>query len=130
MPIAVQVDHEKRRIVAQASGALGVRDLFSYQAGIASRPELAGYDEIFDATLVNDIRDVHADGLKELAHLAASSDSASHPSKFVIVAPQDVYYGLGRMYESLRECAPHSARELATFRTRGEAERWLDAKEE
>ena len=49
------------------------------------------------------------------------------PSKFAIVAPQDLYFGLGRMYESLRESAPHSSRRIAAFRSRAEAERWLDA---
>ncbi len=130
MPIAYQIDPDKHQIVATATGILNKRDLFAYQDGIASQPALAGYDEIFDATQVEGLVDIDLDSLKKLARVAASSDVADKFSKFVIVAARDLHFGLGRMYESFRECVPQSNRELAAFHSREEAERWLEAKEE
>lgn len=127
MPISYQTVPGKRRIVAEASGAIGQQDLFAYQKDVGARPEWVGFDEIFDVSHVDSLLDIRIDNLKALADLAASMDKPGLPSKFAIVAPQDLYFGLGRMYESLRESAPHSSRRIAAFRSRAEAERWLDA---
>jgi len=127
MTIAYQADPGKRRIVAGASGAIGQQDLFAYQKAVGTRPEWTGFDELFDVSRVDNLLDIRIDNLKAVADLAASMDKPELPSKFAIVAPQDLYFGLGRMYESLRESAPHSSRRIAAFRSRAEAERWLDA---
>ena len=127
MPITYQVDHGQRRIAAVASGAIGERDLFAYQTDIKSQPALAGYDEIVDVAQVDGLLDINIHNLRKLAALAASSDVPDKPSKFVIVAPQDVYFGLSRMYESFREGLPRSRRKLAVFHSREEAEDWLSA---
>ncbi|MGD9611902.1 MAG: hypothetical protein AB7V22_03285 [Kiritimatiellia bacterium] len=126
MPISYQADPGKRRIVAEASGAIGQQDLFAYQKDVGTRPEWAGLDEIFDVSHVDSLLDIHIDNLKALAQYAAGMDRPEQPTKFAIVAPQDLYFGLGRMYESLRESVPHATRQVAAFRTRAEAERWLD----
>ena len=126
MPISYHAEPAKHRIVAEASGAIGQQDLFAYQKDVGARPEWAGYDELFDVSHVASLLDIRIDNLKALADLAASMDQPGLPSKFAIVAPQDLYFGLGRMYESLRESAPHSSRRIAAFRSRAEAERWLE----
>ena len=130
MSITYQIDHGKRRILAIATGALGVRDLVAFQQEIGSDSTFSGYDAIFDASWVDSLLDLNIDNLKRLAVLAASSDVAGMPSKLVIVAPQEVYFGLGRMYGSFRTCVPGSCRVSATFRSRKEAERWLDVRNE
>ena len=127
MPIVYRADPAMRRILAEASGPIGQQDLFAYKRAVGARPEWAGYDEVLDVSLVDSLLDIRLDNLKAVADFAASLDQPEQPSKFAIVAPQDLYFGLGRMYESLRESAPHSSRRIAAFRTRAEAERWLDA---
>ena len=127
MPVSFQADASKRRIFAQASGAIGQQDLFAYQKDVGLNPELAGFDELLDLALVESLLDIRLDNLKALAHYAASMDDPKQPSKFALVAPQDLFFGLGRMYESLRESAPNASRQVAAFRTRAEAEAWLDA---
>ena len=127
MPIHIQVDHDRRRVVGVASGTLEDRDLFSYQKEVGRFP---GYDGIFDGTAVEHLQDVNPASLKKLADAAAAADVADHHAKLAIVAAQDVHFGLGRMYESLRECAPHATKEAAVFHTLAEAEQWLAAKDE
>lgn len=126
MPIAYQANLAKRRILAEATGAVGSQDLFAYQKDVGTRPEWAGYDELLDVSRVDRLLDIRLDNLKALANFAAGMDKPDLPSKFAIVAPQDLYFGLGRMYESLRESVPNASRRVAAFRTRADAERWLD----
>lgn len=127
MPITYQADADKHRIVAEATGTLGQQDLFGYQKDLGGRADLSGFDELFDLSLVESLLDIRLDNLKALAQYAASMDKPELPSKFAIVAPQDLFFGLGRMYGSLRESAPNASRQSAAFRTRDEAEAWLDA---
>ena len=127
MSILVQVDHDQRRVVGIASGTLEDRDLFAYQQEAGRFPD---YDEIFDGTAVEHLQDINPACLKKLADVAAAADRADRESKLVIIASQDVHFGLGRMYGSLRECAPHATKKSAVFHTREEAEQWLAAKEE
>ncbi len=126
MPVIIHVDHERRRVVGTATGTLEDRDLFTYQEK-AGRYE--GYDEIFDGTAVERLQDIHPATLMKLAGVAAATDTEK-PAKLAIVATQDVHFGMGRMYESFRECAPNASRKLGIFHSREEAEQWLDANEE
>ena len=123
----IQIDHERRRVVGVAAGTLEDRDLFAYQKEAGRYPD---YDEVFDGTAVDRLRDITSASLKKLADVAAAADRADRNAKLVIIASQDVHFGLGRMYGSLRECAPHATKKSAVFHTREEAEQWLAAKEE
>ena len=127
MSILVQVDHDQRRVVGIASGTLEDRDLFAYQQEAGRFPD---YDEIFDGTAVEHLQDINPACLKKLADVAAAADRADRAAKLVIIASQDVHFGLGRMYGSLRECSPHATKKSAVFHTWEEAEQWLAAKEE
>ena len=122
MPIQIQLDHDRRRIVGVVSDTLEGRDLFAYQTEAGRFPD---YDEIFDGTAVAHLQDVNSASLKKLAGVAAATDSPNRHAKLAIVATQDVHFGLGRMYESFRECVPHATKEAAVFHTREEAEQWL-----
>lgn len=123
MSVTIHVDHEKRRVVGTATGTLEDRDLFAYQEAAGKHP---GYDELFDGTAVERLQDIRPASLMKLASAAAAADIAKS-SKLAIVATQDVHFGMGRMYESFRECAPNANRDLAIFHTREEAEQWLAA---
>jgi hypothetical protein len=125
VPIAVQVDHARRLVIAQASGILSDEEVFGYQRQIWSDPAVAGYDELVDMTRVEEIRLPSHQRARELAALSASMDRPAHETKFAIVAPQDVAFGLGRMYEMLREMQPGGGKQVAVFRTQREAMAFL-----
>jgi len=125
MPVSYTVDHEQRRIVALAAGTVGEQNLIDYQKDIGRRPELAGYNEIFDVTQVDSLLDINFTGLKRVADLAASMDGSGPPPRLAIVANRDMIFGLGRMYEAFREAAPQANKKVAVFHSRQEAEEWL-----
>lgn len=125
MPIRYQVNAERRLILAVASESIGERDLIGYQQDIGTRPELAGFDELIDLSLVDSLLDIHLSTIKRVADLATSMERAHSPSKLAIVAPQDIYFGLGRMFEAFRTRSSQTRKQVSVFRSLLEAERWL-----
>ena len=125
MPIQYQINTGQRRILAVATGSIGERDLVGYQQDIGSRPELAGFDELIDLSLVDSLLDIHLSTIKHVADLAAAMEHDHPPSKLAIVAPQDIYFGLGRMFEAFRTQSDHTRKQVSVFRSLLEAEQWL-----
>jgi hypothetical protein len=127
MPITYRVDNARRRVVATASGTLTESDVFGYQREAWSNAEVAGFDEIVDMTGVVEIvlPSPASDQLRDLAAASAEMDVLAS-SRFAIVAPGDLAYGLGRMYGVYREQDRRSTKQVRVFRTMDEAVAWLD----
>jgi hypothetical protein len=121
MPIDYSIDHSRRLVIAKGSGVFTDDDVFGYQRSVWSRPDVAGYDELVDMTDVTEIALPSPNRVRDLADEAAAMDRATGGGKFAIVAPQDVAYGLGRMYEANRELTGKSTKQVAVFRTMPEA---------
>jgi hypothetical protein len=52
-------------------------------------------------------------------------DPSSPASKLAIVAPEDLAFGLGRIYEAYREANDQSTKRVGVFRSRAEAMKFL-----
>jgi len=124
MPIDYRVEHERRLVLAEGRGAVTADDIFAYQREVWSRADVNGYDELVDMSGVDAIVEPSSDGMRRLAELSAQMDPPSG-TKFAIVARQDFAFGLGRMYEAYRALNQRSTKEVAVFRSREEALRWL-----
>jgi hypothetical protein len=86
-------------------GDMTTTDLVQHIASIRKHPDFnPDFDELIDATAVSSF-DVPSDDVRELA----SHDSPFHPhAKRVLVAPQDLIFGLGRMFQTFgSEQRPH-----------------------
>jgi hypothetical protein len=125
MPIDYRVDHALRRVVARGLGLLTDADFVSYQRELWSQPGVTGYDEIVDMRDVTDIEDVSSERIFELANLSASMDDRNSRSRFAIVAPSDLHFGLARMYGSYRNLHATGTKQVNVFRSMEEAECWL-----
>jgi hypothetical protein len=86
---------------------------------------VAGYNELADMTEVQTIVQPVAEQVRKLADLSAGMDIPTSSSRFAIVAPQALAFGLGRMYEIYRGLNEQSTKEVGVFRTRQEALEWL-----
>ena len=60
-----------------------------------------------------------------LATLAAEMDLPGQASKFAIVAPAHLSFGLGRMFQTHRELDERSTKTVAVFKTLGDALEFL-----
>lgn len=128
MPIDYRIDHSRRLVLARGRGIMSDTDLFTYQREVWSRSEVAGYDELVDMTGVQKIEHPSIDRVLELATVSATMDHGPGKSKFAIVAPDDLAFGLGRMYEAYRGLDVRSTKEVGVFRTFDEAVDFLGIK--
>ena len=130
MPIEFSIDHEQRLVRAKGRDTLTDEDVFSYQREVWSLHEVAGYNELMDMSEVQQIALPSIDRVRDLAKLSASMDTAKSDSKFAIVAPADLAFGLGRMYEMYRDLQARSTKQVGVFRTLKESLEFLGLEEE
>jgi hypothetical protein len=121
VPIAYRVDHEARVIVAAAYGTLTDEEMFDYQKQGFKMDEAAGYDELVDLTHVKEIALPSTERVRELADRAAGMDVKLGGSKLAVVAPGDLAFALGRMFQTIRELDPRSTTAVGVFRSTDEA---------
>jgi len=125
MPIDYRIDHEERVVLAQGHGAVSAADLFAYQREVWSRPDVVGFSELMDMTDAQEVVEPSAEGIHALAELSAAMDPPAGGGRFAIVAPQNLTFGLGRMYQAYRELSGRGTKQVAVFRSMAEALRWL-----
>jgi hypothetical protein len=127
MPIEYRIDHENRIVIARGLGVLTDADVFGYQHEVWSRPDVEGFNELIDMDAVERIDLPSTDRVAALAMKSAHMDSRFYPSKFAIVASQDVSFALGRMYQAYREMDPRSTKLVEVFRSMDQALNWVSA---
>lgn len=121
MPIDYQIDHARRLVIARGRGTVTTEDVFGYQREVWSRPDVSGYDELVDFTQVKEIPGpVPGHRVRQLAAESAATDPP-RGSRFAIVAPGPLAFGLGRMYQTYRELEPRSTKQVGVFHTLHEA---------
>jgi hypothetical protein len=121
MPIDYLIDHDRRFVQARGRGILTDADVFGYQHEVWSRPEVSGYDELVDMSEVEQIALPSVGRVRTLARLSATMDPSSPSSKLAIVAPEDLAFGLGCMYEAYREVNDQSTKRVGVFRSLADA---------
>ena len=129
MPIEYRIDHDRKLVVAKGRGTVTDPDVFGYQRDVWSRNDVAGYDELIDMSEVEHIAVPSVNRVCELASLSATMDAVSPASKLAIIAPENLAFGLGRMYATYRELDPRSRKRVEVFRSVGEALVFLGVKE-
>lgn len=125
MPLEHEIHHDRRLVVARGQGVFTDQDVFGYQLAVWSWPDVAGYDELVDMSAVERIDLPSPERVRELAAISAGMDVPSGSSRFVIVAPQDIAYALGRMYETHRGLQAGSTKKVEVFRSLAEALEFL-----
>lgn len=121
MPLAFRLDRDAHVIVAAAYGTVTDEQVFEYQREISSREDTIGYDELVDVTHMKELALPSTDRVRDLAVVAAGADASRGSSRLAIVAPGDLAFALGRMFQTNRELDPRSKREVGVFRTTKEA---------
>jgi hypothetical protein len=120
MSIAVQVDHDRKRIYSRATGDLGFEDLFFHMRHEVGT-QAAGYPEVFDCTSAK--INLSATDIKMLAEYRKTIAESHPPAPVAIVAKPEVYLGVFRLFDGLTK----GVRPLEVFMTCPNAESWLDS---
>ncbi len=125
MPIDYWIDPLRRVVLARCHGILTDQEVFDYQRDVWSRHDLAGYDELVDASQIERIDLPSTDRVIDLASLSAQMDAPNTSSRLAIVASENRAFGLGRMYQTYRELNERNTRQVCVFRTLPAALQWL-----
>ena len=129
MPMRVRVDTELGLVVVVCAGVVTAEQFARHVAPLVEAPE----HSLMPLTLVDTTAALRGDGpstiLVEHARRAAENidDALEGGARVAIVATQDEFFGLARMYEMLREQSPV---ECQVFRSLAEAEQWLGLSED
>lgn len=122
MPIEFEIFPEERRTRTRCHGLVKGMDLLEYYRALRSHPLFdPTYDEIVDLTEVDDI-DVTPAHLRALSQTVLPNQKQGHPMRIAVIAPDDLEFGMSRMYQALRS---ESENDLRVFRTRDAAEEWM-----
>jgi len=102
MPLRVEVDPERKIILATGEGVVTDQELLDYVEEYLGGGDLSGFDELFDLSEA-DVRDLTYSGLAAVAAAAAATDPDQDPVKIAILVSETRGMGVSRLYQSLRE---------------------------
>lgn len=128
MPFEIEVDHEKRRTHCRFTGKLTGGLVAEYQVVIREQSGIGGYDEVVDFLGVTG-SNIKAGDVDSSVNRAVAMDTDRRPGRFAMVAPNNLAYGMSRMYQSKRAISQDISREMRVFSDLGEAMCWLDGHE-
>jgi hypothetical protein len=119
VPVTYTLDAARRLVLSRASGLVTAEDFVEHGKRLGQDPGFdPGFCQLLDCSEVRELR-LSTEALRGMARFRLFGPG----SRRAVVAPRDLHYGLARMYEMLRGDAPE---QLQVFRTREEAERWLE----
>jgi hypothetical protein len=122
MPVEYEIDPDRRRIRTRCVGPVALSDVLAHLRVLAVDPALPKQPDVLldfsELTTFPDRHEVQSVAL-QIGHLAPTIEW----QRCAIVAPQDLAFGIGRMFEMLSE---PSFRATMVFRKREDAEQWLD----
>ena len=128
MPIEYHIDHGRRIVLASASGKLTAEDFFNYKRDAWSLPDVRGFNELVDASKLEEISSLTIEKISELAKLSAKMDDNTISTKLAIVAPDTFLYGIGQLYEAIRNVNPMGTKKVRVLRSMQEALDWIEEK--
>jgi hypothetical protein len=119
VPASYKIEKDRRLVMSHAWGAFTYADAVAHKEKLlADRDFDPTYSQIMDFTHVTEIR-LSANELLTFAEF----DVFSRQSRRAIIAPEDVKFGLGRMFATLRESRGETG--IGVFRTLEEALEWV-----
>jgi len=128
MPIEYHIDHGRRIVLASASGKLTAEDFFNYKRDAWSLPDVRGFNELVDASKLEEISSLTIEKISELAKLSAKMDDNTISTKLAIVTSDTFLHGMGGLYEVFRNENPMSTKKVSVFRSMQEAIDWIEEK--
>ena len=124
MPLFYKIDKERRFVMSSATGVLNRDYALAHQNRLLADPDFdPSYSQLMDFTHVAQIALTAAD-----VEFLAVRNVFSPDSRRAILVPNDLGFGLGRMFEILRESAGEHG--IRIFRNLEEALEWVLAKQE
>lgn len=122
MATAYEIDKQRRLVISTGSGRIILSEALAHQEKLRKDPGFdPSFSQVIDLTRITDFA-LEANDIRRLAQ----GTIFSRESRRAIIASSDLVYGLGRMYEILREIA--GGDRIRVFRNFDEALDWILSK--
>lgn len=119
MPAFYKIDKDRRLVLSTASGVFTLGDCLDHNRKLSADPEFdSSFSQLVDFTQVTKI-----DASPEDVRLLAQYSVFSPPSRRAFIMTTDLAFGMGRMYEIIREDQGDLGTQI--FRTLEEALDWV-----
>jgi len=119
MPSCYKIDKNRKLVMSTGYGVVTKEDVLDHQNRILGDPEFdPSFSQLLDFTNMTRIGFTSAD-----VHLFASRNVFSASARRAIVVPDEVTYGLARMFEILRESKGEMG--IRVYRTLEEGLNWV-----
>lgn len=120
MPITYEVDETRSLTVTTLVGEVSRDEIIAYYEQFMADPRSRSCTK----SLIDLTASIPVDGSPDwMQSITARSDSTTNVTRMAVVAPDDLRYGLSRAYEAY---VGDKTFATSVFRTRSEAEEWLD----
>jgi hypothetical protein len=129
MPITFSINFDGGYLIAAYTGKISDEEMLaSWKGFFQGEKWVPGLNELIDLSQA-DLNGITANGLEQLIDYAKTvyEKHNIHSVRIAVYAPENIHYGLARMYEALTFDYPQSA---DVFRSIKEAESWLKEKTE
>jgi hypothetical protein len=101
MPVFYKIDKERRLVLTSGSGTLTLADARAHQQELSKDPDFdCSFSQIADFTQFTKF-DLSSDDIRQMAEMSLFSPQ----SRRAFIVPNDFAYGLGRMFQILRDLA-------------------------
>jgi hypothetical protein len=101
MPVFYKIDKERRLVLTSGSGTLTLADARAHQQKLSKDPDFdCSFSQIADFTQFTKF-DLSSDDIRQMAEMSLFSPQ----SRRAFIVPNDFAYGLGRMFQILRDLA-------------------------
>lgn len=122
MPLTYHLDPQHDAVVIKGHGTLSLDEVLRLLDDLASSgPQIRGKNGIIDVALATDTK-MTFDSIRRISDRVSQMDDLFRDTRWAVVAPGDVMYGVARIYETLRSGGPF---EVRAFRAADEAEAWV-----
>jgi hypothetical protein len=116
------IDRQRRLVISVAHGRLTFAEVEKHQQDLRADPAFEpSFDQIVDGTRVTDFALT-----PEEVRTVAARTVFSHGSRRVGIAPDDLLYAMGRMFETYREIFG-GGEMIKIVRSREEAMEWFES---
>ena len=124
MPLTVNIEPSRDLVVIDGTGTIGLDDFLRLIDDLSKAGmEIRGRNGIIDSSRIASAS-ITFDEVRRISDRVTQVEELFRGTRWAIVAPGDVMFGIARMYESLRHGGSFAIR---AFRNAREADAWLQS---
>ena len=125
LPFQYMIHEDERYVEVCFYSTMNVNTVLTYLQHVwLNRPSIAGFSELVDFRLVDDV-DINTGELANLVKAGRALDDSSQHSKIAMIVNDPYVFFKGKLYQTLQQLYPAKNKEVEMFKDEDTARRWL-----